>query len=358
MAANDVLVVGGGAIGLAVGWRCAQRGLAVTVLERDRLGSGASHVAAGMLSPVAEAEFGDAGRRQLDLGLASARRWPQFAAELAAASGTASQLRADGTLIVARDRDEAEALERELEYRRALGLDVQRLRPSEARRLEPALAPTLRLAALVPGEQSVDPRWLLEALAAAARAAGAQLREHAPVESLLYDGDRVRGVLLARGERLEAARVVVAAGAWSGELGDVAVRPVKGQIARLRDHTGPGLLGRVVRFEGGYIVPRGDGRYVLGATVEERGFDTSVTAGALHELLRDASELVPGVLELELEELSAGLRPGTPDNLPLIGPAAEEGLLWATGHYRNGILLAPLTAERVTEALVAERVLA
>jgi glycine oxidase len=353
---HDVAVIGGGAIGLAVAWRAAQRGLRVAVYDGDWR-RGAWRAAAGMLAPVTEARLDQ--RELLELGLESARRWPEFADELSPSAGRGGLGYARcGTLVVARDRDEAEALERELEYRHALGLDVQRLRPSEARRLEPALAPTLRLAALVPGEQSVDPRWLLEALAAAARAAGAQLREHAPVESLLYDGDRVRGVLLARGERLEAARVVVAAGAWSGELGDVAVRPVKGQIARLRDHAGPGLLGRVVRFEGGYIVPRGDGRYVLGATVEERGFDTSVTAGALHELLRDASELVPGVLELELEELSAGLRPGTPDNLPLIGPAAEEGLLWATGHYRNGILLAPLTAERVTEALVAERVLA
>jgi glycine oxidase len=131
------------------------------------------------------------------------------------------------------------------------------------------------------------------------------------------------------------------------------VRPVKGQILRLRDPAGPGLLERVVRFDGGYLVPRGDGRYVLGGTVEERGFDTSVTAGAAYELLRDASEVVPGVLELEIEEHVAGLRPGTPDNAPLLG-AGADGVVWATGHFRNGVLLAPVTAELLAAELAGE----
>ncbi|MCA1690292.1 MAG: glycine oxidase ThiO [Actinobacteria bacterium] len=350
MVKSDVVVVGGGVIGLAVAWRCAQQGMAVTLLERDALGGGASRVAAGMLGPVAEVGFGAAAGRLLELGLESARRWPDFAAELAAAAGTESRLRSDGTLIVARDADEAAALERELAFRAELGLDVVRLRPSEARRLEPALAPTIRLAASVPGERTVDPRWLTAALTTAARAAGAELREQTEVTGLI-GRDRVRGVH-AGGEEIDAGAVVICAGAWSSELdGGAPVRPVKGQIMRLRDPTGPGLLERVVRFEDGYLVPRGDGRYVLGATVEERGFDRTVTAGAVHQLLRDASELVPGVLELEVCELAAGLRPGTPDNLPLIGPAGRAGLFWATGHYRNGILLAPVTAERMVEAL-------
>jgi glycine oxidase len=372
MASTDVLVIGGGPIGLAVAWRCAQRGLDVVLCERDELGSGAAHVAAGMLGPIAEAGFGEAAGRLLGLGLESAALWPDFAAELALASGTESRLRSDGTLIVARDADEAAGLERELAFRAELGLDVIRLRPSEARRLEPALAPTLRLAALVSSEQTVDPRWLVDALARAARAAGAELREHSPVERLLGEspagceaadrpvadrtppkehGGRITGAQLRSGEQLRAAAVVLAAGAWSGQLADVAVRPVKGQIMRLRDPAGPGLLGRVVRFEGGYLVPRGDGGYVLGATVEERGFDRTVTAGGVHRLLRDASELVPGLLELELAELAAGLRPGTPDNLPVIGRDPRDGLVRATGHHRNGILLTPVTAELVVRAL-------
>ncbi len=351
MAQRDVVVVGGGVIGLAIAWRCAQQGMAVTLLERDELGGGASGVAAGMLGPVAEAGFGAAAGRLLELGLESARLWPEFASELAGASETASALRGGGTLLLARDADEAAALERELAFREALGLEVMRLRPSEARRLEPALAPTLRLAATVPAEQSVDPRWLLEALAVAAGAAGAELREHSPVRGLLGGPGRVEGVEVARAEAVRAATVVIAAGAWSAELESVRIRPVKGQIMRLRDPAGPGLLERVVRFEGGYVVPRGDGRYVLGATVEERGFDRTVTAGAAYQLLRDAAELVPGVLELEICALEAGLRPGTPDNLPVIGPGDREGLYWATGHYRNGILLAPVTARIVARAL-------
>jgi glycine oxidase len=355
MVSTDVLVVGGGAIGLAVAWRCAQAGLEVTVCERDELGSGASHVAAGMLGPIAEAGFGEAAGRLLELGLESAALWPQFAAELAEASGTVSQLRSDGTLIVARDADEAAGLDRELAFRAELGLDVVRLRPTEARRLEPALAPGLRLAALVRSEQTVDPRWLVSALATAARAAGAVVRERCPVARLLGESTPITGVLLASGERIGAGSVVLAAGAWSGELAGVAVRPVKGQIMRLRDRAGPGLLGRVVRFEGGYLVPRGDGNYVLGATVEERGFDRTVTAGGVYGLLRDASELVPGVLDLDISELAAGLRPGTPDNLPVIGRDAASGLVRATGHHRNGILLTPVTAALVVRELTDRR---
>jgi glycine oxidase len=160
------------------------------------------------------------------------------------------------------------------------------------------------------------------------------------------------------GERVHARQVVLAAGPWSEAIGGlpadarVPVRPVKGQILRLRDPAGPGLLTRVVRFHGGYLVPRGDGAYVLGASVEERGFELAPTAGGVYELLRDAHELVPGVSELQIEELSVGLRPGTPDNAPAIGRAPSiEGLIWAAGHYRNGILLAPLTAELVVGLL-------
>ncbi|MBA3327505.1 MAG: FAD-dependent oxidoreductase, partial [Solirubrobacterales bacterium] len=170
-------------------------------------------------------------------------------------------------------------------------------------------------------------------------------------------------VVLRGGEAVHADQVVVAAGARAAHLAGlpeaarVPVRPVKGQIMRLRDPQGPGLLERIVRFDGGYLVPRGDGRYVLGATMEERGLDTTVTAGALYELLRDASELVPGVLELVVEETAAGLRPGTPDNAPIIGRSdAVDGLLWATGHHRNGILLAPVTADLVAGALAGEAV--
>ncbi len=353
-ATTDVAVIGGGVIGLAVAWRAAQRGHRVCVLERDELGAGAAHVAAGMLAPVTEADAGELAL--LALGLRSARAWPDFAAELERAAGADPGLRRSGALVVARDGDEARALERELALRLDLGLDVQRLLPSAARRLEPALAPTVRLALDVPGDHSADPRAVVLALAEAGRRAGVTLRTAAVAERLELGRDgSVAGVALAGGEIVRAARVVVAAGAWSGAIGGlprIPLRPVKGQILRLRDPAGAGLVERIVRFEGGYLVPRGDGRYVLGATMEERGFDTTVTAGGLYELLRDAGELVPGAHEMVIEEMSAGLRPATPDNAPVLGPAEEPaGLHWATGHHRNGILLAPVTADIVVDGL-------
>jgi len=224
----------------------------------------------------------------------------------------------------------------------------------------------VRLALEAPDDHSVDPRLVLAALRRACETTEVRLREHAPVMRIECaggvngDGMQITAVELEGGELVAARQVVIAAGPWSGGLeglpdrARVPVRPVKGQLLRLRDPAGPGLLERVVRFEGGYLVPRADGRYVLGATVEERGFERHATAGGVYELLRDAHELVPGVSELQIEELCVGLRPGTPDNVPVIGPGAIEGLMWATGHYRNGILLAPLTAELVAGALAGE----
>lgn len=357
----DVAIVGGGILGLACAWRARLRGLSVTLLERDTVGRGTSHVAAGMLAPVSEVEFGTAGRRVLELGLRSAELWPGFAGELEETTGMGVGLLQTGTLVLARDEDEARELEHRLAFRRSLGLRAERLRASEAREREPGLAPTVRLAIDSPDDHSVDPRLVLAALRRACALAGVVIREHTTVESVLLDGsERVTGLALRGDERVSAERVVLAAGAWTAQIGGlppgarVPVRPVKGQILRLRDPAGPGLVRRVVRFEGGYLVPRADGSYVLGATVEEQGFDLSPTAGGVYALLRDASELVPGIDELRIEELSVGLRPGTPDNAPAIGRGALEGLIWAAGHYRNGILLAPLTAELLVATLLDE----
>jgi glycine oxidase len=355
----DLAIAGGGAIGLACAWRAAGRGLRTVVLDAGD--PGAWQVAAGMLAPVAEAQVGDAAA--IELGLRAARGFGAFCAELGEDVGH----RTTGTLLVARDRDEAEALERELAFRRELGLEVERLRPSQARRAEPALAPTVRLALDVPGDHSVDPRRMVAALATAFERAGGRYRrarvaavetdggEAAGGRDVVVAGGRVVGLRLADGEIVRAERVLVATG--TGVIGapdPVPVRPVKGQVMRLRDPRGPGLIERTVRGPQAYLVPRADGAYVLGATMEERGHDTAPTAGGVYELLRDMSEVVPGVLELEIEELLAGLRPATPDNLPAIGPGTVEGLLWATGHFRNGILLAPLTAELIAAAACGE----
>jgi glycine oxidase len=351
----DVAVAGGGPIGLASAWRAARRGLRVAVVDAGE--PGAWQVAAGMLAPASEAEFGEDALAAL--GLRSAELFPGFCAELAAASGDDAGLRTRGTLAVARDRDEAEALERVLAYREGLGLAVERLRPSQARRLEPALAPTVRLALEVPGDHSVDPRRLVAALRRALQREGVPVLD-GRVRGVLTDGARVAGLALEDGRELAAGRVLVAAGVRAGgldglpEAARIPIRPVKGQVLRLRDPNGPGLVERTIRGADAYLVPRADGAYVLGATMEERGFDRSPTAGGVYELLRDMSELVPGVLELEVEELLAGLRPATPDNLPAIGPGAVEGLVWAAGHFRNGILLTPVTAELAVAALAGE----
>lgn len=357
---HDVAVIGGGVIGLSVAWATLRRGLRVLVLDRGETEASATYVAAGMLAPTSEAAHGE--EALLTLGLASASLYEQWCAELTEASGLDPGLRRCGSLMIARDRDEAEALEHELAYRESLGLAARRLRPTEARRLEPALAPALRLALEIPDDHAIDPRALTAALSAAVRAAGGEVRSDAEVASLVCTEERVEGVTLASGERIDAARVVVAAGAWAAQLSGlpeharVPVRPVKGQILRLRDPTGPGLLSRVLRLADGYLVPRGDGRYVLGATVEERGWDQEPTAGGVFELLRAARETLPGVDEWIVEEVSAGLRPGTPDNSPLLGAGELEGLFWATGHYRGGVLLAPITGEVLGAVLAGEAV--
>jgi glycine oxidase len=354
----DVAVVGGGVIGLSVAWRAAQRGTRVVVLERSQPGGGASWVAAGMIAPISEARPKE--RSLLALSLASAGAYPDFVAELSAASGRDPGYLSCGTLAAARDRDEAEALERELAMRAGLGLPVRRLRPSEARRLEPGLAPALRLALDVPDDHVIDPHALTAALQEALRRAGGELRARCEVAEVCVSDGRALGVRLVSGGLIEADQVVIAAGAWSSSLAGippiarVPLRPVKGQTLRMHDPGGPGLLTRVLRMSPGYVVPRGDGRYVLGATMEERGFDTTITAGATFEQLRDAIELVPGIGEWVIDGLVAGLRPGTPDNAPVLGPSAVEGLQYATGHYRHGILLAPITADVLAASLAGE----
>ena len=329
----------------------------VGVFERDEFGAGSSRVAAGMIAPISEARATE--QPLLELNLRSSHAYPAFVAELAEASGMDPGYVACGTVAVGRDADDAEALQRELTLRQRLGLPVRRLLPSEARRLEAGLAPTLRLALDVPDDHAIDPRTLAPALVAAAAATGVELHAGVGVRELMCGNDRVQGLLLEDGERIVANHVVIAAGVWSDAVAGipdearVPVRPVKGQIMRLHDPTGPGLLTRALRIQGGfYVVPRGDGRYVLGATVEERGFDTTVTAGPLFDMLRDAIELLPGLSELVIDELIAGLRPATPDNAPAIGPSSLPGLHWAVGHYRHGILLTPVTAAIAVEALL------
>jgi glycine oxidase len=354
----DAVIVGGGVIGLSCAWRVAQSGARVVVVDHGRLPAGATRVAAGMLAPVGELAFGEP--ELLKMTLAAAELYPGFIAELEEASGTDTGYRRHGALHVALDRDEAAELRRVLELQRSLGLGAEWLPPRCCRELEPGLTPSFHGGVHAPDEGSVDPRRLAAALLAALEAEGGELLTGTGVEAALVDGDRIAGVRTETGSELRAATTVLAMGAWSGQAGWLPeaarppVRPVKGQILELRSRDGAAPCRRIVASERVYLVPRPDGRLIVGATVEEQGFDEAVTAGGVHELLREAYRLLPEVAEMELVEAAAGLRPATPDNLPLVGESGVDGLLWATGHYRNGILLAPLAAEAIAEQLQGE----
>ncbi|WP_326599481.1 glycine oxidase ThiO [Streptomyces sp. NBC_01803] len=362
VAVCDVAVVGGGVIGLVTAWRAARRGLRVAVVD-PRPGGGAARVAAGMLAAVTELHHGE--EALLDLNLASAARYPDFAAELAEAAGAGIGYRACGTLAVALDADDRALLRDLHQLQRRCGLDTQWLTGRECRKLEPMLAPGIRGGLRVDGDHQTDPRLLTAALLTACERAGVVFhRCEARELTLSATGERATGVTLDDGTALAAGQTVLAGGSRSADLAGlppevaVPVRPVKGQILRLRVLPGPTpFLSRTVRavVRGGhvYLVPRLSGELVVGATSEERGWDTTVTAGGVYELLRDAHELVPGITELPLVETRAGLRPTTPDNAPLLGPTELPGLHLATGHHRNGVLLAPITGEALAECLVS-----
>ncbi|WP_228919591.1 glycine oxidase ThiO [Streptomyces sp. DH20] len=354
----DVLVVGGGIIGLVTAWRAAQAGLATAVVDPEP-GGGAARVAAGMLAAVTELHHGE--QTLLGLNLASARRYPDFAAELTECTGQDLGYRRCGTLAVALDADDRAHLRELHALHQRSGLDSQWLTGRECRRLEPMLAPGVRGGLRVDGDHQIDPRRLASALLTACERAGVTVHR-AWAERLVVTGDRATGVVTADGGELGAAQVVLAGGSWSGRLAGVPpqvlppVRPVKGQVLRLTmpDRPEPFLsrtVRAVVRGSHVYLVPRESGELVIGATSEEMGWDTTVTAGGVYELLRDAHELVPGLTELPLTETTAGLRPGSPDNAPLLGPTGLDGLLLATGHHRNGVLLTPVTGDAMARVL-------
>ena len=352
----DAIFVGGGVIGLASAWRTAQSGARVCVLEAERPAAGATGVAAGMLAPAGEASWGE--DQLLALNLESLSLWPGFAEELERASGIETGFARRGALHVALDRDEAESLRRRYDLQRKLGLDSDWLSGGACRKLEPGLATAVRGGAHVPGDATVDPRRVAAALLAALDSTGVAVHTGVRVVS----AERREGWRLsaADGRAFAGASVVLTAGCWSGRLEWVPaesrppVRPVKGEIVTLRGPADEPVTERIVAGDRVYTVPRADGRLIVGATVEERGFDTTVTAGGVHELLREAYRLLPEIAELELAETTAGLRPGSPDNAPMIGESATEGLLVATGHFRNGVLQAPLTAECVAALLGGE----
>lgn len=352
----EVCVIGAGVIGLACAWRALQRGLSVICIDRAHPGAGASGVAAGMLAPVTEADFGE--KDLLDLNLAGIRLWPQFAAELEQSSGCDTGYRQSGALVVACDRDDAFELRRLHEFQRSLGLEVSWLTARECRELEPALSPRVAGGVFSDCDHQADPRATVRALDEAFRRAGGEVLTCTEVVSVDSDGERCVGVSTSDGTSIAADQIVICAGCFTPQLAGIdstvcsLLRPVKGQILRFAQGSQPALCTRLVRTPRCYVVNRADGEVVLGATTEERGFDTGVTADGLFRLLEAAREVLPDLAELEFVQARAGLRPGTPDNAPLIGTDSElDGLVWAVGHHRNGVLLAPLTAEAVADLL-------
>jgi glycine oxidase len=338
-------------IGLGIAWRLAQAGCAVTVYDRGEAGRGASWAAAGMLAAAVETEPGE--EPLLALTLESQRLWPDFARELEAASGVSVEYRDDGTMVVALNRDDAAQLRHSYDFQKGLGLDLEWLGAAQAREREPHLKPGIAAAVWSPRDHQVENRCLGRALAIAARSAGVELIEHCPVREIVLASGRAAGVVTERG-RDPADVVVLAAGAWSREVGGIPtaqlppVRPIKGQMLALQMDPAAPLLRHVLWLPRGYLVPRNDGRLIVGGTVEERGFDETLTAGGILALLEGAWRAVPTIEELPIAEMWVGFRPGSRDDAPMLGPSGIDRLVVATGHHRNGILLTPVSATVVS----------
>ena len=355
---TKVAIIGGGVIGLSIGWRLARAGLAVSIFERGRTGRGASWAAAGMLAAGSEVEPGES----VLFGLLrrSQEMWPRFAVEIAAASGIDVGLRQEGTLSVALNADELGRLRQTYALQQSLGVAAHWIGRDEALALEPCLNPRLTGAILVAGDHQVDNRILVDALKLCFTRAGGVLHEEiGDVTVKVADG--VATGIAAGAVVYESDVVIVAAGAWSAlvpGLPAVArppVRPVKGQMLKLAMDPAAPLITRTLWTQKAYIVPRLDGALLVGATTEERGFDTTLTAGGMLSLLESVWRVLPGVEELPLIESWAGFRPGSRDDAPILGATGIDGLILATGHHRNGILLTPITADTIAELVLTGR---
>jgi glycine oxidase len=345
-------------MGLGIAWRLAQAGCTVSVYDRAVAGHGASWAAAGMLAAAVETEPGE--EKLLSLTLESQRMWPAFARELEGTAGISVGYRGEGTIVVALTRDDADQLRFTYDFQKSLGLDLEWLSGAEVRRREPHLRPGIPGAVFSPHDHQVENRHLARALAKAACTAGAALYENEPVREVEMRGGRVRAVRTEHG-RDPAEVVVLAAGAWSREIGGIPfphlppVRPIKGQMLALRMDPAAPLLRHVIWLPRGYLVPRLDGRLVIGATVEERGFDDKMTAGGILALIEGAWRAVPAIEELPVAEMWVGFRPGSRDDAPMLGPGGIDGLVIATGHHRNGILLTPVTAQAISDYILTGR---
>lgn len=360
LTSDRIIIVGAGIIGLAIGWRLARAGRDVLIFDRDRAGRAASRTSAGMLSPLAEVRHEE--EALLRLGLKGLERFPDFISELESESGLSVGYRPDGVLLVGVTRDDIEYLRFRYDYQRDLGLPVEWLSGARARAREPQLSPQVGAAVWCPGDHQVDNRLMVNALREAFLKADGSLMESTPVETIDIAQEQVRGIV-AGDRAYQAATIILAAGCWSRLIPGLPgaarppVRPVRGQILRLQ-MTGDCTLKTIVWYNRAasstvaYLCPKDGGRLVLGATSEEMGFDDNLTAGGIFELLRAAWEVVPGIYDLPIVESAAGLRPGSRDDAPILGKTPIQGLIMATGHYRKGVLLAPVTAYSIAELVL------
>jgi glycine oxidase len=351
----DVAVVGAGVIGLSIAWRLARRGLSVVVFDRAQAGTGTTFAATGMLAAAAEHEPG--GENLLALAVESQGLWPEFRSQLEAESSLDIDYRDEGTLVVALGRDEVERLRFRHEHQRRSGLDTSWLSGMEARALEPGLRASIAAGILCAGDHQVDPRRLIPALVRALRARGGLLFQNCQVDALETSGGRISGVATSAGT-CRAQTVIVAGGVWSADgllpPGiDIPMRPLKGQALALRTTRQTGTLSHVVWTEQIHLAPKGDGRLIVGATMEDTGFNAAVTAGGALALLEGVHRALPSSEEMEIEAIWSGFRPTSDDDAPILGVTSVAGLVVATGHHRNGILLAPVTAKAIENLVTA-----
>ena len=353
MKSFDAAIAGGGLIGSAIALELAQAGLSVAVFEKGEPCREASWASAGILSPAPETQ----GMIPIvPLAKASIGLYPEFVANVEEISGQNVGFRPFGTMDALFTRDATRDLSTLIALHHGLGLQAEPLRPEEARELEPALSPEVEAAALRPDEASIDNRALTQAVVLAAKKSGAEIFQDHAVEAIWREGSRCAGLKL-RNENVSAKWTIIASGCFSANIEGVAayapVRPAKGQMVSLRADALK--IRRVLWSEKIYLVPRNDGRILAGATVEYVGFDKHVTAGAIEKILSDAIELAPGLANARIEETWAGLRPDSPDHLPIVGPTDLEGLLMATGHFRSGVMLTPITARLIREWITEQR---
>src|ERR1051325_5725275 len=350
----DVAIAGGGVIGGSIAFELARAGLQVSVFDRQKPGQEASWASAGIISPAPE----NPGMIAIvELAKRSAALYPEFVAIVEEVSGQSTGFRCKGTLEALFSHDAKAELSTIIALHHGLGLKAEPLRAEDARELEPALSDEVEAAVLRPDEASIDNRALTAAVFEAARHSGAEIFPTSSVKAIWREGARCRGLLLEN-EKVEAQWTIIAAGCFSGMIEGVSayapVRPAKGQMAALRaDEL---KMERVLWYDKIYLVPRNDGRILVGATVEYVGFDKRVTAGGIEKVLAAAIELAPGLKDARIEETWAGLRPDSADHLPILGPTDLDGLLMATGHFRSGILLTPITARLVREWITEQKV--